>query len=148
MPNWSGFACAWVSLAALANRAGETSLSATAMTYPGPLRDPDHILVACRAAGVACEMSRDARGLSDFLTKHVTNGRRPCAIGVYGGRHVVLVTHYEAGVRVGTVGNAPGGGEPRMWSWADYLGVLQPDGLAYTLPGGKVTPVPRPVPGG
>lgn len=133
--NWSGVACAWVSLAALANRTGDTALAATASRQPGPLRDPNSIPATCKAHGVACEMIRDAGKLPEFLTRHVTNGKRPCAIGVYSGRHVVLVTHYEHGVRVGTVGNQPGGGEPRMWLWADYLATLQPDGLAYCLTG-------------
>jgi hypothetical protein len=61
---------------------------------------------------------------------------------VYGGSHVVLCTHFEYGVRVGTVGNNPGGGEPRMWTWDEFVNTLRPDGMAFCLPGddGKKKP--------
>lgn len=131
--NLTGRQCAWVSLAALANRAGEPTLAATATAHPAAIMGVGEIADCCQAVGVKCEVNAGA--LTDFLTKHVTNGHRPCAIGVYGGSHVVLVTHFEAGKCVGTVGNLPGRGAPKLWAWDEFLTVLRPDGLAYCLPG-------------
>jgi hypothetical protein len=131
--NTSGRQCAWVSLSALANRAGQPALAAAALAHPGPLRSVSEVEGCCAAAGVKCEANGGS--LSDFLTKHVTDGHRPVAIGVHSGRHVVLCTHFEAGKCVGTVGNNPGGGEPRLWDWNEFNSVLRPDGLAFCLPG-------------
>lgn len=129
-----GVRCAWLSLAALADRAGHPALAADARKKPGPLYDPNEVARFCRAAKVDIDLIRDRAGLDAFLTRHVTEGRRPCAVGVYDATHVVLVTHFEAGKRVGTVGNGVNNGEPKMWTWDEWRTVLRPDGLAYALP--------------
>lgn len=140
--NMTGVQCAWASLRTMALRARMTRLADLCARKSGPLWSPSEIEAACRECGVAIERvgPGDHERLFGFLERHVSNGKRPCWIGVQHGRHAVLCVHFERGKRVKLLGNSS---TPWVFefSWDQFL-AYGPDGLAFALPADGTTTTP------
>lgn len=128
--NKTGQQCVWATLEALGNYHNIKGTKGLTDQYKRPAGAGD-VYNALNKRNV--KFKQTIKHDSSFLKEWVTDKKMGVGIGVNGGRHMILLCHYEEGKCVKVIDN----GDPQMrvqtWSWSKFTGRSGWDGWAVVV---------------